>query len=122
MPQRRERKKIELLGSYDQYLEQMRDHESRMSEAASVRSQQQEEVKGPQNKTGQQLSMQTGIPNIIGNVEDEPSVLVEESQMTPHLGTPQPEPTQQAAGDNPMYKDITTNLKRSKRNRSKSPL
>ena len=49
-------------------------------------------------------------------------MLIEESQMTPHLGTPQPEPTQQAAGDNPMYKDITTNLKRSKRNRSKSPL
>ena len=66
--------------------------------------------------------MQTGIPNIIGNVEDGPSMMVEESQMTPHLGTPQPEPTQQAAGDATMYKDITTNLKRSKRTRGKSPM
>ena len=45
-----------------------------------------------------------------------------ESMVTPQLGTPQPEPSQSPAGDSKMYKDITPNLKRSKRNRSKSPL
>ena len=47
---------------------------------------------------------------------------IDESMMTPHLGTPQHVSTQQATGDNLMYKDITTNLKRSKRTRGKSPM
>ena len=38
VPQKRERKQIELLGTYDQYMEQMRQHDIRESEAASVRS------------------------------------------------------------------------------------
>ena len=66
--------------------------------------------------------MYTGTPNIIGNVEDMPNMRQSESFRTPQLGTPKQEPTQSAAGDQVMYKDITQTLKRSKRNRSKSPL
>ena len=101
---------------------QKREHEIAQSEAASVRSQEQEEVKGPQNNTGQQQTMQMGLPNIIGNVEDLQNLRLSESMATPQLGTPQAKTSQPLAGDEKMYKDITPTLRRAARTKSKSPL
>ena len=63
---------------------------------------------------------QTG-PNIIGNVEDVHSVQFAQEEETPHLGGGDVAMDQQFDEEGSKFKDITGDLKRSKRKRGKSP-
>ena len=60
-------------------------------------------------------------PNIIGNVEDYANVQLAEQEETPVLGGGDVQMEHQLEEEGSKYKDITGNLKRSKRNRGKSP-
>ena len=60
-------------------------------------------------------------PNIIGNVEDYPNVQLAEQEETPVLGGGDVQMEHQLEEEGSKYKDITGQLKRSKRNRGKSP-
>ena len=60
-------------------------------------------------------------PNIIGNVEDMQSVQLAQEEETPQLGGVDVPMEQQFDEEGSKFKDITGNLKRSKRNRGKSP-
>ena len=60
-------------------------------------------------------------PNIIGNVEDYAIVQRAEQEETPVLGDGDVQMEHQLEEEGSKYKDITGQLKRSKRNRGKSP-
>ena len=60
-------------------------------------------------------------PNIIGNVEDYANVQLAEQEETPVLGGGDVQMEHQLEEEGSKYKDITGQLKRSKRNRGKSP-
>ena len=60
-------------------------------------------------------------PNIIGNVEDYPNVQLAEQEETPVLGDGDVQMEHQLEEEGSKYKDITGQLKRSKRKRGKSP-
>ena len=60
-------------------------------------------------------------PNIIGNVEDYPNMQRVEEEETPVLGGGDVQMEQPLEEDGSRFKDITGQLKRSKRNRGKSP-
>ena len=61
-------------------------------------------------------------PNIIGNVEDYANVQLAEQEETPVLGGGDVQMKHQLEEEEvSKYKDITGQLKRSKRNRGKSP-
>ena len=60
-------------------------------------------------------------PNIIGNVEDYPNVQLAEQEETPVLGDGDVQMEHQLEEEGSKYKDITGQLKRSRRNRGKSP-
>ena len=60
-------------------------------------------------------------PNIIGNVEDYPNVQLAEQEETPVLGDGDVQMEDKLEEEGSKYKDITGQLKRSKRNRGKSP-
>ena len=60
-------------------------------------------------------------PNIIGNVEDYPNVQLAEQEETPVLGDGDVQMENQLEEEGSKYKDITGQLKRSRRNRGKSP-
>ena len=60
-------------------------------------------------------------PNIIGNVEDYANVQLAEQEETPVLGGGDVQMENQLEEEGSKYKDITGQLKRSKRNRGKSP-
>ena len=60
-------------------------------------------------------------PNIIGNVEDTHSMQLAQEEETPQLGVPDVVMDQNLGNEDSKYKDITGQLKRSKRNRGKSP-
>ena len=60
-------------------------------------------------------------PNIIGNVEDYPNVQLAEQEETPVLGDGDVQMEQPLDEEVSKYKDISGQLKRSKRNRGKSP-
>ena len=60
-------------------------------------------------------------PNIIGNVEDYANVQLAEQEETPVLGDGDVQMEHQLEEEGSKYKDITGQLKRSRRNRGKSP-
>ena len=60
-------------------------------------------------------------PNIIGNVEDMHSVQLAQEEETPQLGGGDVAMDQQFDEEGSQFKDITGQLKRSKRKRGKSP-
>ena len=60
-------------------------------------------------------------PNIIGNVEDMQSMQLAQEEETPHLGGVDVTMEQQLDEEGSKFKDITGDLKRSKRKRGKSP-
>ena len=62
-----------------------------------------------------------GGPNIIGNVEDMQSMQLAQEEETPHLGGVDVTMDQQFDEEGSKFKDITGDLKRSKRKRGKSP-
>ena len=60
-------------------------------------------------------------PNIIGNVEDYSNVQLVEEEETPILGGGDVQMEQPLDEEGSKYKDISNQLKRTKRNRGKSP-
>ena len=62
-----------------------------------------------------------GGPNIIGNVEDMQSMQAVQEEETPQLGGADVPMEQQFDEEGSKFKDITGDLKRSKRKRGKSP-
>ena len=60
-------------------------------------------------------------PNIIGNIEDHPNMQFGEQEETPVLGGGDVQMENQLEEEGSKYKDISGQLKRSKRNRGKSP-
>ena len=60
-------------------------------------------------------------PNIIGNFEDYANVQLAEQEETPVLGDGDVQMEHQLEEEGSKYKDITGQLKRSRRNRGKSP-
>ena len=62
-----------------------------------------------------------GGPNIIGNVEDMPNMQPVQEEETPQLGGADVPMEQQFDEEGSKFKDITGDLKRSKRKRGKSP-
>ena len=60
-------------------------------------------------------------PNIIGNVEDYSNVQLVEEEETPILGGVDVQMEQPLDEEGSKYKDISNQLKRTKRNRGKSP-
>ena len=60
-------------------------------------------------------------PNIIGNVEDYPNMQRVEEEETPVLGGGDVQMENQLEEEGSKFKDISGQLKRSKRNRGKSP-
>ena len=62
-----------------------------------------------------------GGPNIIGNVEDMQSMQLAQEEETPHLGSADVVMTKDLDEEGSKFKDISSQLKRSKRNRGKSP-
>ena len=60
-------------------------------------------------------------PNIIGNIEDHPNVQFGEQEERPVLGGGDVQMENQLEEEGSKFKDISGQLKRSKRNRGKSP-
>ena len=60
-------------------------------------------------------------PNIIGNIEDMQRMQLVQEEETPHLGGVDVTMEQQFDEEGGKFKDITGDVKRSKRKRGKSP-
>ena len=75
-----------------------------------------------QTQVGQNAATNNNIvPNIIGNVDDMQSMQLAQEEETPHLGGVDVTMEQQFDEEGSKFKDITGDLKRSKRKRGKSP-
>ena len=114
MPQERKRRKVSLLGTYAQF--KQAQEESKQEEPAD------EEFKQPAHS--EQRPTPTGsshVPNIIGNVEDGEYPQVATGQQVAfgsvHGNAHEPQPVSEPEN----FTDITGNLKRSRRRKSKSP-
>ncbi len=64
--------------------------------------------------------MSFGIPNIIGNSEDMNSMQAADAQQVSSVDPYENQPDESMIGDQESFRDITPQLKRSKRNKSKS--
>ena len=70
MPEQRKRRKVEILGSFDQYKEQQEEHKQSESASEQAMSQRQSIHEPFGDKIKGKLGVNTTAPNIIGNVED----------------------------------------------------
>ena len=118
----RPRRKIDLLGSFEQFKQVQEEHKKEETEAEAAQS--DKILAAPRafiNNDGS-VNFNPAFPNVIGNVEDMRSVLLSEGEHTRPLegGDAQMEQPDGNAGNN--YKDITPSLKRAARNKSKQRL
>ena len=80
------------------------------------------EAAASQTQADQNAAINNNVgPNIIGNVEDMQSMQLAQEEETPHLGGVDVTMEQQFDEEGSKFKDITGDLKRSKRKRGKSP-
>ena len=119
VPQQRKRRKVEILGTFDQYKVQREEHKhsESASEQPGSRRQSIHEVFGDKSK--EKIGVKTG-PNIIGNVED-----VQAPHTDPALSylslnnlNKDEQMSMEAAANE--FKDITGSLVRTRRTNSKS--
>ena len=103
VPQARGRRKVDLLGTFDQFRQQHEEHKQEESMRESIRPQSPHQP--------QELSMTQ--PNIIGNAIDM-ELISQADQM------PLPDLDDDAFGEPSGYKDITTQVMRTRKNKSKA--
>ena len=120
VPQQRKRRKVEILGTFDQYKVQREEHKhsESASEQPGSRRQSIHEVFGDKSKG--KTKMNTGGPNIIGNVEDVQAPHTDPALSYPslnNLNKDEQMSVEAAAND---FKDITGSLVRTRRTNSKS--
>ena len=79
VPQERKRRKIDLKGTFEQFL-QIQEEQKREETEAEVAA-------ANQNQADQNAAINNNSgPNIIGNVEDMQSMQLAQEEETPHLG------------------------------------
>ena len=121
MPQERKRRKIELKGTFQQFVQMQEEQKREETEAeAAAANQIRADLNAVANNV-QAANINPAGPNIIGNVEDMQSVQLAQEEETPQLGGGDVVMDQTFEEEGSKFKDITGNLKRSKRNRGKSP-
>ena len=121
MPQERKRRKIELKGTFQQFVQMQEEQKREETEAeAAAANQIRADLNAVANNV-QSTNINPAGPNIIGNVEDMQSVQLAQEEETPQLGGGDVVMDQTFEEEGSKFKDITGNLMRSKRNRGKSP-
>ena len=90
--------------------------EQKREETEAEAADQTAEINNNQQSTINQVG-----PNIIGNVEDMQSMQLAQEEETPRLGRTDVIMKKEFDEEGNQFKDISGNLKRSKRNRGKSP-
>ena len=121
MPRQRKRRKIDLLGTFEQFVSSQEERKQEESEADAANANQVQLAHNEHiNNEGVAIENQR-FPNIIGNVEDMQSAQNEEEFQTPRLAAADTQMENQSAGEPVGFKDITPNLKRHKRNKSRPP-
>ena len=121
MPQERKRRKIDLKGTFQQFVQMQEEQKREETEAEAAAASQIQTDQNVAINNNQAAAINQAGPNIIGNVEDMQSVQLAQEEETPHLGGVDVPMEQQFDEEGSKFKDISGNLKRSKRNRGKSP-
>ena len=67
-----------------------------------------------------QIGANTGVPNIIGNVEDVQAAQADAAHSYPSLNNVNKDEQMSVGGDSSQFKDITGSLQRTRRNNSKT--
>jgi len=121
VPQERKRRTIALKGTFQQFKQMQEEQKHEQSEAEAAAAEQMVPAQNAMIVNNQVDNVNPAGPNIIGNVEDYPNMQLaeEEEAPVPSGGDVQMEEKFEEEGS--KYKDITGQLKRSKRNRGKSP-
>ena len=83
-------------------------------------SQRNSQVKGIIDPNIAPQGLNSGTPNIIGNIEDMPSVNQDPARSYPSLNNTDKEEQMSLGGDSSQFKDITSNLMRPRRGKSKT--
>ena len=103
MPKARGRRKVDLLGTFDQFRQQHEEHKLEESMQLSGRPQ----------SPGQSQEPSMTVPNIIGNAIDH-ELVSQADQM------PLPDEDGDPFAEQPGFKDITAQVMRTKKNRAKA--
>ena len=103
MPKARGRRKVDLLGTFDQFRQQHEEHKLEESMQLSSRPQ------SPRQSQEQSMT----VPNIIGNAIDQ-EIISQADQM------PLPDEDGDPFGEQPGFKDITAQVMRSRRTKTKA--
>ena len=85
-----------------------------------ARSEQSQQLDRVQDKSGGPPQVSFGLPNVIGNAEDMDSMQGADAQQVSSFDPHENPPDESMIGDHESFRDITPQLKRSKRNKSKS--
>ena len=86
VPQVRPRRKIDLMGTFAQYQQAQEEHKREETEAEAAQSNNILTAPRPFSNNDGSANVNPTFPNIIGNVEDVPSVLLSEGGLPPQLG------------------------------------
>lgn len=86
-----------------------------------AKSQQRQQLGQVQGKGGGPPQVKFGLPNIIGNAEDMDNMQSADAQQISSIDPYENQADQVMAEDQDEFKDITPQLKRSKRNKSRPP-
>ena len=119
VPQVRPRRKINLMGTFEQFKQAQEEHKKEETEAEAAQS--DKILAAPRafiNNDGS-VNFNPAFPNVIGNVEDMQSVHQSEDERTRQLGGGDIQMEQPDANVDSKYKDITGSLKRQARTKSK---
>ena len=117
VPEQRKRRKVAILGSFEQYQIQQEEHKQSESASEHEMSRRQSMHKGIGDKGMGQMGANTGVPNIIGNVEDVQAAQADAAHSYPSLNKDE---QMSAGGESSQFKDITGSLQRPRRNNSKT--
>ena len=119
VPQTRPRRKIDLMGTFAQFKQAQEEQKKEETEAEAAQSNNLLSAPSAFINNDGSANVNPTLPNVIGNAEDMQSVLQSEDEHTPQLGGGDVQMEQLDGDAGSKFKDITGNLKRQARNRSK---
>ena len=122
VPQVRPRRKINLMGTFEQFKQAQEEHKKEETEEEAAQSNSLLSAPRPFINNDGSANVNPAFTNIIGNAEDMRSVHQSEDEHTPQLGGGDMQMEQPDADVDSKFKDITGSLKRQARTKSKQRL
>ena len=109
-----------MFGTYEQFKAVQEERKQEESEAAIVRPEQSQQLDQVPEKSDGLPQMSFGLPNVIANTEDMKVMNETDGQQVSSVDPLENQPDEPMIEDEDSYRDITPQLKRSTRNKSKS--